>query len=163
MQQLIDLDMDIRPVSHLTDSTKEMVLQLWNLEYPQQLFYKSVDELEAYLDELIDPNHTLVFQGDSVVGWYYDFIREGERWFGLILDEEVQGNGIGAKLLDIAKSKHEVLNGWVVDDNNVTRMDGLPYVSPLMFYLKSGFKPIPERRLQIKDFSALKIQWSREF
>ncbi len=117
------------------------VFFLWNSEYPARLNYASQDELENYLTSLKDQHHILlVGEGDKVLGWYFDFIREEERWFAMILDAAIQGKGYGGELLDLAKQENKVLNGWVIDHENDLKANGEPYGSPLQFYINSEFR-----------------------
>ena len=39
---------------------------------------------------------------------------------------------------------------------------GKPYRSPLDFYIKNGFKVLPEIRLELPSISAVKIKWSSD-
>lgn len=71
----------------------------------------------------------------------------------------MQGDGYGTRLLNLAKEKEPVLNGWVIDRNEGVKYNGKPYRSPLEFYLKNGFQTIPGIRLELATLSAVKIQW----
>jgi hypothetical protein len=120
----------------LLHTHKIEALRLWNTEYPKKLFYTQ-PAFESYLESLHDPSHVLLLNDDkAVMAWYFDFIRNEERWFGMIVSSKYQGEGLGTMLLDLAKSKRTKLNGWVIDHEQETRYNGKPYLSPLSFYLK---------------------------
>ena len=152
--------MELIRTNKLSENWKLQILQLWNNEYPEKLNYKSVGAFEAYLENLVAPFHILLVDTDkNLKGWYFDFIREDEKWFAIIIDSSLQGDGYGTRLLNLAKEKEPVLNGWVIDRNEGVKYNGKPYRSPLEFYLKNGFQTIPEIRLELATLSAVKIQW----
>jgi len=141
---------------------KSQILHLWNTEYPQKLNYMAVTDFNSYLENLAEPFHLILIDAEeNVRGWYFDFIREGEKWFAIIIDPTLHGEGYGTKLLNLAKEKEPVLNGWVIDKNEGVKRNGKPYNSPMEFYLKNGFKLLPEIRLALSNLSAVKIQWNR--
>ena len=146
----------------LTEASKLRIVELWNGAYPARLAYSSLQDFEEYLAGLADAQHTLLTdEVGRIVGWYVDFVRSGERWFAIIVDAEWQGKGVGDRLLTQAKQQHTCLNGWVIDHDNDRRLDGLPYRSPLAFYLKHGFAVLPDERLELAHISAVKIRWER--
>ena len=97
----------------------------------------------------------------EIKGWYFDFIRNNEKWFAIILDSKIQGKGYGTKLLELAKQKENVLNGWVIDHNRDKKKNGASYISPMNFYLKSGFEKLAKNRLESEKISAVKIIWRK--
>jgi GNAT superfamily N-acetyltransferase len=146
----------------LSDTDKEDALKLWNNEYPEQLVYSSIEEFEEYLGKLIDQNHALLVDNqERIAGWYFDFIREEQRNFAIILDSEFHGKGFGTKLIGYAKENHEELNGWVIDHNDYKKRSGDNYISPLEFYLKNGFEVIRNEKLASSKITAIKIKWKR--
>ena len=147
---------------HLDDDEKQRVFELWNNEYPEQLIYNTMDEFEEYLGNLIDQNHALLVDNQGrIVGWYFDFIREEQRNFAIILDSEYHGKGFGTKLIDYAKGNQEELNGWVIDHSDYKKRSGGNYISPLDFYLKNGFEVIRNEKLVTSKTTAIKIKWKR--
>jgi len=110
--------------------------------------------------KLIDQYHILLLDDTKIKGWYFNFIRENEKWFGMILDSDIQGKGFGTKVLNLAKEKESVLNGWVIDHNNDKKQNGEFYKSPLGFYQKNGFEVISNIRLELDKISAVKIKWN---
>ena len=149
--------------SILSASEKLAVFHLWNNEYPEKLAYDSMQEFDAYLSELRDPSHLLlVDSAGKVRGWYFDFIRDQEKWFAIILDAQLQGKGYGSQLLERAKQYEKELNGWVIDHNNDKKRNGEFYQSPLNFYLKNGFRKLKEDRLELNKISAVKIKWVKQ-
>lgn len=144
----------------LTHDDKIAVYRLWNREYPKKLHHQSLQEFEAYLNNLKQIQHILVRSGGAVIGWCFIFERDQENWFAMIVDHSHQGKGLGSKLLDKAKEITPELNGWVIDHNNEVRHDGEPYRSPLFFYLKNSFSWLPDDRLELDKLSAVKIRWS---
>lgn len=144
----------------LNVSEKEVILAIWNTEYPENLQYKSLAAFDNYIENLDDTFHTLLQDNDKKIrGWYFDFIRDGERWFAILLDEKLQGKGFGKKLLQIGKQKNSQLNGWVIDHDTELKTNGERYKSPLDFYLKNGFVMMPSKRFERKHISAVRIQW----
>lgn len=148
--------------SSLTISEKLEILALWNREYPVRLAYKSVEEFNQYLKQLKSQSHILIFdQNDKIRAWYFDFIRDNEKWFAMIIDSKLQRQGLGSQILSLAKAKESQLNGWVIDHNKDQKINGESYNSPLPFYLKNGFKKIARERLELPHLSAVKIKWEK--
>lgn len=148
--------------SSLSTAEKLEILELWNNEYPKILNYKSKEGFDEYLENLDEQSHLLLIDDKKkVIGWYFDFDRENEKWFAILLDSKIQGKGLGTKILNLAKEKESILNGWVIDHNTVKKGNGEIYKSPLMFYLKNGFEKLPEVRLELDKISAVKIKWVR--
>ena len=146
----------------LSETDKREIFDLWNNEYPKKLNYKLFEEFEKYLENLKNQSHILMRnENQNIKGWYFDFIREKERWFVIILDSKLHGQGIGTKILNIAKKKETELNGWVIDHNNYKKKNEELYASPLNFYLKNRFEKISEKRLEIEKISAVKIKWKK--
>lgn len=149
--------------NNLSKTVKKEVLKLWNQEYPIQLNYKNELELDHYLEGLNDQSHVVIFnESNDTIGWYFDFIREEERWFAIILDSSSHKQGIGTRILNHAKRNNAVLNGWVIDTDQYKKASGERYQSPLEFYLKNGFKIQDEGRLEDDKISALRIRWVLE-
>ena len=153
--------MEILVTTMLNSEQKEILLKLWNKEYPTQLAYSSLFEFEAYLAGLENTIHTLLISHNEIMGWYFEFNREGERWFAMLLDSGVHGHGLGTELLNRAKSDSMELNAWVIDHNRDKKIDGSAYRSPLNFYIKNGFQVLHGQRLEMEKISAVKIKWTR--
>lgn len=148
--------------SSLSVSEKLEVFELWNNEYPEKLSYKEKGEFDTYLKALKEQSHILLVDiNKKIKGWYFDFKRENEKWFAIILDSEIQGKGLGTKILELAKEKENELNGWVIDHNRDKKRNGELYNSPLNFYLKNGFEKSVIDRLELKNISAVKIKWRK--
>ncbi len=148
--------------STLSISERRDVFELWNNEYPEKLQYKTTSEFDKYLDDLTEQSHILLIDElQKVRGWYFDFCRDNERWFAIILDSKIQGKGEGTKILKHAKEKEDCLSGWVIDHNRDKKANGEMYTSPLTFYLKNGFEQLPEVRLELGKLSAVKITWNK--
>lgn len=152
--------MEYLKTKQLTPTVKSEVLNLWNNEYPIQLNYTSMADFEHYLSSLADPSHILMIdEKQQIKGWYFDFIREEKRWFAIILDSNLHGQGFGTQLLNLAKDKETCLHGWVIDHNQDKKRNGKRYASPLNFYLKNGFELQPNTRLEKETISAALIKW----
>ena len=148
--------------TELSKTDKKEILNLWNYEYPEKLNYQTLSEFENYLDNLTEQSHILMRnENQSIKGWYFDFIRENEKWFAIILDSKFHEKGLGTKILNLAKEKESELNGWVID-NNDKKKNGELYKSPLSFYLKNGFKKFDKERLELEKLSAIKIKWENK-
>jgi GNAT superfamily N-acetyltransferase len=145
---------------NLNSEEKEAVFKLWNQEYPKSLSYSKMDEFDSYLSGLSELYHVLVKDElDNIVGWYSDFKRDNEIWFAMILDDSIQGKGIGTYLLNTAKKRNKNLSGWVIDKSENLKSDDSFYLSPLIFYLKNDFIIEKETRLELPQISAVKIKW----
>lgn len=156
--------MDIKFIKRITllKSEKIEIFELWNNEYPEKLAYNSIKDFDLYLEKLTNPSHVLLVNSNNKIkGWYADFIRDHEQFFVLILDSKIHGKGLGTKVLDFAKEETTELKGWVIDHHRDKKRNGTFYKSPLDFYLKNGFKKLPEDRLELEKISAVKIEWKK--
>ena len=98
--------MEFIKLKELSKINKEEVLNLWNNEYPEKLSYKTLQDFENYLENLTEQSHILMINNnEEIKGWYFDFIRENEKWFAIILDSKLHGKGLGTRILNIAKEK----------------------------------------------------------
>ncbi|WP_223551313.1 MULTISPECIES: GNAT family N-acetyltransferase [Aestuariivivens] len=137
------------------------IRMLWNNEYPTGLNHKTLKGFEDYLTKLSGQSHILVInENKEIIGWYFDFIRNREKWFVILLDSKHQGKGLGTKILSMVKKKEIELNGWVIDHNDDRKKNGEVYKSPLKFYLKNGFERLADDRLILDNISAVKIRWN---
>ena len=154
--------MEFIALNQLNEVQKKSVLKIWNKEYPKILSYKELIDFDDYLDKLKDKKHLILLdRNDNIQGWYCDFIRDGERWFALIINVSMQGKKLGTKFLNLAKSKNSVLNAWVMDKEDEIKQNGKIYKSPLHFYLKNEFIQLSSIRLETDKMSAVKIIWNR--
>ena len=152
--------MRILETTVLDDNQREAVMRLWNEEYPTQLNYVRMADFDNYLDGLSDKQHYLGIDDEGlIIGWAFSFIREGERWFAIIVNRSAQGKGNGTVLLHALKEKKERLAGWVTDHERYLKSDGTPYSPPLAFYLQNGFSVREDVRLEIEKLSAVRIDW----
>lgn len=136
------------------------LLGIWNSEYPAVLKHY-FNTLEDYLQKLNDLEHTFVIDDlGNLVGWYFDFERNNERQFAILISSSQQNKGIGSNLLQLAKRKHQNLFGWVVDSNDYLKLNGEMYRSPISFYAKSGFT-LTGKRWDSEKIRTAKITWSR--
>lgn len=154
---------------------RERIREIWNAVYPIQLMHHTAESFDKYLDGLEaaehvfdiaqtpfdiaqTPNEVIQPHGanSALRGWLCTFNRNGERWFVIIVDSACARQGCGTNLLRYALEKYPKLSGWVVEHNDFKKHDGTPYLSPLGFYLKHGFK-ITDIRLENEFTSAVKI------
>lgn len=141
---------------------KEVLLQLWNNEYPEQLNYQTMDEFNLYLDALSEKNHYLLIDDeDKIKGWAFTFLRNDEDWFAIILNQDIQGTGKGSLLINELKKNKDSLNGWVIDHENDVKQNKEQYKSPMLFYVKNGFVICTETRIENEKMSAVKINWKQ--
>ena len=148
--------------NQLTEVQKLQIYELWNNEYQARIGYEDISEFDTYLAKLTDQHHILALnENEEVKGWYFDFIRDNERWFAIILDQSLQGKGFGTNMLNMAKSTNSVLNAWVNDLNTDLKRNGELYKSPLEFYIKNGFKVLSDIRIETEVLSAVKIIWEK--
>ena len=154
--------MNLLKRTKLNESERVQIFELWNNQYPIGLRYHSLEDFENYLEGLTNQSHLLVKDSlGSVIAWYFDFVREKERWFAIIIDSKMHRKGIGQNLLERAKQKEEELNGWVIDHDLDKKHNGENYISPLDFYLKNGFRLLSDSRLKSDKISAVKVRWER--
>ncbi|HEY5408168.1 MAG TPA: hypothetical protein VIJ92_13820 [Ginsengibacter sp.] len=152
--------MTILQTTTLTTEQKESVYKLWNNEYPEMLSFKTMSDLDNYLITLPNVSYYLLKNdSDEIEGWAMKFIMANEKWFAITIDSKVQGKGKGTILLNKLKEKEESLSGWVIDHENDIKQNGEKYKSPVLFYLKNGFKIYSDSRLEIPILSAAKISW----
>lgn len=147
---------------YLTLGQKEEIFELWNREYPENLQYKNISELDDYLKKLEDQNHILITdEKNKIKGWYSDFIRNNERWFLAILAFDIQGRKYGSQIIELAKEVNIELNGWVINSEGYIKANGEAYNSPLQFYKKNGFKILNQTKLNTDKIGAVKVKWSK--
>ncbi len=147
----------------LSKTWKVEILSLWNNEYPIQLNYNTLSDFESFLNPLTDQSHiVMVDNNQRIQGWYFDFIRDNARWFIIIVDSKVHGQGLGTQFLNKAKEKKSQLNGWVIDHSDDKKRNGQFYQSPLNFYMKNGFKLLSDKRIENETISAVHIEWKKE-
>lgn len=137
------------------------LLELWNNEYPASIKYSTIEKFKEFLNNLLDLEHYLMLDSNKIIAWNFVFIRNDEKFFGIIIDSNFQKLGIGTKLMNHIKHLYPILNGWVVDNNNYLKLDNSPYISPLDFYIKNGFKVNQNIRLELESFSAVRIIWTK--
>jgi len=150
-------------------STKELskgwkmeILNLWNNEYPEKLNYRTLLDFDNYLENLNSKSYILMLDhNQNVKGWYFDFFRNEEKWFVIIVSSKIHGQGFGTQILNLAKERESELNGWVIDHDNDKKLNGEFYKSPLEFYLKNGFEKLSDIRLELDKLSAVKIKWKK--
>lgn len=154
--------MEILKTYKLTIQQKQDILRLWNAEYPAHLNYQDVTGLEKYLGTLTNAVHWIISDpSEHIKAWLTTFTRDEARWFAMIVDGSLQGQGIGSRLLDAAKKQEQELNGWATDHDRDKRADGKPYSSPIHFYLKNGFEVLHNTRLEKGALSTVKIRWTK--
>lgn len=154
--------MKIITTNNLDNHQKKVIYELWNAEYPKNLTHPNLIDFENYLNALTNQHHNLLIDKYGIIkGWYFDFDRNNEKWFAMILASEIQGKGFGTLLLNEAKKRESVLNGWLIDKTNYLKQSGDGYKSPISFYIKNGFHKLPEIRLELTHLSAVKIQWKK--
>lgn len=143
----------------LKPSELNELMALWNAEFPAQIAYSSVEELDTYLNGLDALKHYLLKnQAGEIKGWFWLFERDDLPWFAMILSRDIQGQGWGKKLIRWAQKESSFLNGWVVDHPNYHKADGSPYPSPLGFYTALGFRKGKDR-LEVEQLSVAHISW----
>jgi GNAT superfamily N-acetyltransferase len=142
-----------------TDQLLQLML-LWNKEYPVSIAHNSFEDFETYLSTLSYCKHYLLEENKMIYAWGFEFDRNNERWFALIIDNAQQGKRIGSHLLNYMKQFNKQLNGWVIDHSNAKMSNGNYYRSPLAFYIKNDFQLISHQRIDKEAISAVKIQWN---
>lgn len=155
--------MKLLELNILDNTQKEAVRQLWNKEYPKFLVLEAAKDLDEYLEKLKDQKHVLLLdENEMVIGWFFAFIRDSERWFAIIVNSKKHKKGYGTVLLKKAKALYAELNGWVITDASITKQDGSVYNPPLGFYKKHGFEILENETLETDKMKAIKIKWTKE-
>lgn len=155
--------MEFTEIKFLNKRQKKHIIALWNREYPKKLELPTIIDFEDYLNGLEDKNHIILTDKTGAIqGWLVYFIREGERWFAMLIDSSQQGKGWGSKFLEMAKQRNRELNGWVIDNDMELKANGTVYKSPLGFYRKNGFKVFDDVKLTKKAISGIKIKWKKD-
>ena len=148
---------------HLNEGQITQVMALWNAEYPEVISYNNIDSFRRYLYNLEDTIHRLIVTDNGEVkGWYVDFMRNGERWFVLVISKDCQGKGFGRKLMQMAQEEKEELNGWVVSSSTYKKLDGSVYMSPLPFYTRLGVRVYSDITFEDKGIRTIKVQLQRK-
>lgn len=154
--------MEIIKKPKLDPVEKEVVFNLWNSEYPVNLGFKVMSEMDNYLDTLAGLTFYLLKNAlNQTEGWAMTFALKDEIWFAITIAHNVQGQGKGTFLLDKLKTDNDIISGWVIDHENDYKPNGEIYRPPLQFYQKNDFEVFPEIRLEIPVLSALKISWNK--
>lgn len=152
--------MEVIKKPKLDPDEKEIVFNLWNREYPMNLGFQTITDLDHYLDTLPGLTYYLLKNDKGQTeGWAITFSREEEKWFAITIAQNAQGQGKGSYLLNKLKVDNDILNGWVIDHENDHKRGGEIYKSPLQFYQKNSFQIFPDYRLEIPNLSAVKISW----
>ena len=147
--------------AELSAAQKSRIVELWNNEYPENLAFSDVSWFDAYLSERGNGKHFLLLDSmEKIVGWALIFDRGDARWFAIIVDRKMQGQGCGTKLIDELKSAENRLFGWVIDHSNSRKSNGEAYKSPLGFYKKLGFRVHENERIEKEGISGVKIEWN---
>ena len=152
--------MKVIRIKNLTEGQREKILKIWNAEYPSNLKFSGLDDLNQYLEKLEDLVHYCV-NGDKkeLIAWLATFNRQEERWIVMLVDPTQQKKGLGTFLLNNAKQDVAELNGWVIDHNKDRKENGDLYSSPLNFYVRNGFEVLKDIRFENGKLSAVKIKW----
>jgi len=89
------------------------------------------------------------------------FNRDNLILFAIIVDSKNQGKGFGSLFLNKLKDLQNELNGWVIDHDNDSKLNGSQYKSPLAFYIKNNFEVLNNFRIDNEKISAVRIQWKK--
>ncbi|HEX8289160.1 MAG TPA: GNAT family N-acetyltransferase [Pyrinomonadaceae bacterium] len=147
--------------TELSADQKARILELWNNEYPENLAFSNVSGFEAYLSERGNGKHFLLIDSaEKIIGWALIFDRDNARWFSIIVDGKMHGQGWGTRLIDKLKAAERRLFGWVIDNSNSQKSNGEVYESPLGFYKKLGFRVHENDRIEKKGILGVKIEWN---
>src|SRR5215203_2848560 len=108
--------MKITKTENLSEAQKRSIVEIWNAEYPVQLWHPDTRSFDDYLSKLGAPVHYLLRdENDRIKGWLACFVRDGEKWFAILIDSREQKKGYGAALLNRVKESEAEINGWVID------------------------------------------------
>ncbi len=83
-------------------------------------------------------------------------------WFSMVIKREYQRQGIGKKMLDIAKTHTDELRAFCVEHDKYVKEDGSTYFAPLDFYKKNGFI-VGDKTLKTEiGLECVEIIWRKE-
>ena len=103
--------------------------------------FDSIHKFDDYLKNLKDPKHYLAYDDkEQFIGWGFDFIRDLEKWFAIIVHSSHHSNVLGTMILDRMKVANTELNGWVIDDSNDIKLNGENTNHHLHFMLRTILK-----------------------
>jgi predicted GNAT family N-acyltransferase len=149
----------IHRTTTLTDNQLAQINQLWNEEYPTNLYGR----LSILLNETENHRHFYINNQDGkIIAWCVLFINEEQDRFSIIVSSKTQGLGLGKRLLDAMKAEVTTFSGWVIDHENDVLQSGEKYRSPIDFYLKNGFEVIHDERLETSIISCVKVTWNKQ-
>lgn len=155
--------MKITKTDALSEDRKQSIVRLWNAEYPARLRHADTASFDEYLSKLGAPAHYLLIDdARELKGWLAAFVRDGEKWFAMIIDTSEQKKGYGSSLLSEVKQHETEINGWVMDLEEDAKANGETYRSPLGFYLKNDFEILRDVRLENEKMKAVKIRWTKK-
>ena len=80
----------------------------------------------------------------------------------MIVNGKYQRQGIGSKMITMAKERFKDLHGWIVMDFSHKRSNGDIYPSPLNFYMKNGFEVTGKTLDSIPDVTLYQIKWLKD-
>jgi GNAT superfamily N-acetyltransferase len=156
-------EITITPTTVLTEAEQRQLHALWNNEYPALFNYQAFEDFQNYILSLQDVNHYCIkHSSEEIIAWASDFMREDERWFGVIVRSDHQRSGLGAYLMQHLKAKNPALSGWMIDNNRELKSDGTYYQSPHLFYRLQDFEFHPDEHMGFDRISAIKITWKNE-
>lgn len=145
----------------LVKDQKLQIIDLWNQEFPGEISLSGLNDFNEYLQGLSDKHHIiLIDKTGTLKGWLLHFIRNKKRWFTMILDSSIHGQGWGSTFLEQAKKSNSELNGWVVDTNSELKQNGERYISPIRFYKKNKFNVEYETQNTVKSINVVKVVWT---
>lgn len=151
----------VKEIPVLTTDHKLRICELWNNEYPQKLV-TTPEDFDDYLGKTTQHRHFLLLDpAEFIQGWAYTFDRDEERWFSIIVDKSLHGQGYGSVMIKQLQQTENELCGWVTDHDDELLASGDHYKSPLNFYLKLGFVMEPDVRFESEKMSAVKIRWKQ--
>lgn len=136
----------------------EQIFELWNSEYPMDFQFSSIESFQSYLSDLSNVEHLIHAESGNLLAWLMLFSRNSTRQFGMCVQRNEQGKGIGTELLKLAMHRESKLYGWVLTQNNLKKSDQTSYTLPLEFYSKMGFE-ITDETWDLSPIPAQRILW----
>jgi len=144
--------------THLSEKHHAQINELWDEEYPTTL----AGRFPMLLDDAIMFKHFLILdQAENVLAWSVYFQKDDEVRFSILVGRSNQGKGYGKQLINAMKNELPEFYGWVIDKPNFIRKDGSSYPSPLSFYLKLGFKILPDQRIDNDMINTVKVTFAK--
>ncbi len=143
-------------------SEKEMheIFEIWQEGFPKNVVFDSLSDFQAFVGRLVAPTFLLTYDSGAVAAFLIYFTRDDNTWFIMAVSQAQQRRGLGRLLIQKAQLLNLSLYGWVVATGGYSLLNNEPYISPLAFYIKQGFRGNFDEKLAAKGLATVRIEWA---